>query len=165
MPSTSHYRFQFERSSEQINQAYSDPRYFERMAQAIGGLNVQVLEGRLDAQRMRTVMRMHLDPITPLPGFARKIINGAITITHTVEWNAADRSGSMEVIAAHIPYRATSRMRLESVADTTTDVVSDWTLSIRLPLVGSALERIADEEVRLRLQAECDACDQLMTGA
>ena len=63
MPSTSHYRFRFERSDEQINQAYSDPRYFERMAQAIGGLNVQVLEGRLDAQRMRTVMRMHLDPL------------------------------------------------------------------------------------------------------
>ena len=50
MPSTSHYRFRFERSDEQINQAYSDPRYFERMAQAIGGLNVQVLEVRLRLQ-------------------------------------------------------------------------------------------------------------------
>ena len=165
MPSTSHYRFRFERSGEQINHAYSDPGYFERMAQAIGGLNVQVLEGRLDAQRMRTVMRMHLDPITPLPGFARKIINGAITVTHTVEWNAADRSGSMEVVAAHIPYRATARMRLEAVSETTTDVVSEWTMSMRLPLVGSSLERIAGEETRLRLQAECDASDQLMMGA
>tara|TARA_R110000851_G_scaffold149023_2_gene289505 strand:+ start:1375 stop:1872 length:498 start_codon:yes stop_codon:yes gene_type:complete len=165
MPSTSHYRFRFERSGEQINQAYSDPGYFERMAQAIGGLNVQVLETRLDAQHMRTVMRMHLDPITPLPGFARKIINGAITVTHIVEWNAADRSGSMEVVAAHIPYRATARMRLEAVSETTTDVVSEWTMSMRLPLVGSSLERIAGEETRLRLQAECDASDQLMMGA
>lgn len=162
MPSTSSYRFRFERTGEQINLAYSDPGYFERMAQAIGGLKVEIMQGRLDAQRMRTVLRMNLDPITPLPGFARRIINGAISITQTVEWNAADRSGSMEVVAAHIPYRATSRIRLEAAAGEATDVVSDWCLSVRLPLVGSALERLAAEEVRLRLQAECKACDQLM---
>ena len=164
MPTNSSYRFRFERAGEQINRAYSDPGYFERMAQVIGGLKVQRLEGRLEAQRMRTVLRMHLDPITPLPGFARRVINGAISITQTVEWNAVDRSGSMEVVAAHIPYRATSRMRLEAAAGDATDVVSDWCMNFRLPLVGSALERIGAEEVRLRLQAECNACEQLMAG-
>ncbi|WP_420466465.1 DUF2505 domain-containing protein [Panacagrimonas sp.] len=164
MPSSSSYRFRFERTGEQINQAYSDPCYFERMAQVIGGLKVQVLEGRVEAQRMRAVLRMNLDPLTPLPGFARRVINGAISITHTVEWNAADGSGSMEVVAAHIPYRATSRIRLEAAAGEATDVVSDWCMEFRLPLIGSALERIAAEEIRLRLQAECKACDQLMAG-
>lgn len=163
MPSNSSYRFRFGRTGEQINQAYSNPNYFERMAQVIGGLKVQMIEGRVEAQRMRTVLRMNLDPITPLPGFARRIINGAISITQTVEWNAEDRSGSMEVVAAHIPYRASSRIRLEAAAGEATDVVSDWCLSFRLPLVGSALERIAADEVRLRLQAECNACDRLMT--
>jgi len=55
-------------------------------------------------------------------------------------------------------------MRLEAVSETTADVISEWTMSMRLPLVGSSLERIAGEETRLRLQAECDASDQLMMG-
>lgn len=162
MPSNSSYRFRFERTAHQIDHAYSNPQYFERMAQIIGGVRVQMIEGRFEAPRMRAVLRMNLDPITPLPGFARKIINGAISINHTVEWNMADHSGSMEVVAAHIPYRATSRFYLEPAGDATV-VVSDWTMSFRLPLVGGALERIAAEEVRLRLQAECDACDRLMS--
>ncbi len=162
MPTNSSYRIHFERTSELINQAYSDPGYFEQMAQAIGGVKVQVAEGHRQAQRMRTILRMNLDPLTPLPGFARKVINGAITITHTVEWNAADRSGSMEVVAAHLPYRATSRFRLEAAGTEATEVVSDWRMEVRMPLIGGALERIAAEEVHLRLQAERDACDQLM---
>lgn len=161
MPSHASFRFRFARPDHHINRAYSDPGYFECMAQTIGGVDVRVLERTAEEGRMRTVLGMHLDPITPLPGFARKIINGAISITQTVEWDAQARSGSMDVVAAHIPYRAVSHFHLDA-ADEATDVVSDWSVSFRIPLLATALERLAIEEIRLRLQAECKACSQLM---
>lgn len=164
MASNVGFRFRFAHPADRLKRAYSDPGYFERMAQEIGGVGVRVLESKAEQGRMRTVLGMHLDPITPLPGFARKIINGAINLTQTVEWDVLAGVGSMSVVAAHIPYRAVSRFYLDA-AEEATDVVSDWTVSFRIPLLASAIERLAIEEIRLRLQAECNASPRLISAA
>ncbi len=164
MSSNSSFRLRFEQPIDVVNDAYASPAYFERMANEIGGSNVEVVEQTVNERKMRTTLRMHLAPITPLPAFARKIISGAISITQTIEWNAESKTGSMQVTSAHLPYKAEARMRLEA-AGAATDVVSDWTITIKIPLVSGALERLSEEETRLRLQAEASACGRLMAAA
>lgn len=161
MPLQTRFRFLFPRSDVHVSRCYADVDYFHAMAQAIGGTGVDVLQAQARDGIMQTHLRMQLDPLLPIPGFARKFINGAICIEQTVLWNSDERCGQMVVTSSQIPYRAESRFRVEPHGQDCA-VVSDWTVHIRIPLLGTPLERIAAKEVELRLQAERDAADRLM---
>lgn len=161
MPLQTSFRFLFPRSDVEVIRRYADSEYFRAMAETIGGNGVDVLHAQTRDGVMQTKLRMHLDPLMPLPGFARKFINGAIRIEQTVIWNGGQRSGQMVVTSSQIPYRAESRFRVQADG-VQCAVISDWTVHIRIPLVGAPLERIAAREVEMRLQAERDAADRLM---
>lgn len=161
MPLQTSFRFLFPRSAVQVIRHYGDSDYFRAMAETIGGTGVNVLQAQAHEGVMQTQLRMQLDPLMPLPGFARKFINGAIRIEQSVVWNSGERSGQMVVTSSQIPYRAESSFRVEPDG-AHCSVVSDWTIHIRVPLVGGPLERIAAKEIELRLQAERDAADRLM---
>ncbi|MGQ0696732.1 MAG: DUF2505 domain-containing protein [Panacagrimonas sp.] len=161
MPLQTSFRFLFPRSDLQVTRRYSDSDYFRAMAETIGGTSVDVLQAQARNGIMQTQLRMQLDPLMPLPGFARKFINGAIRIEQTVIWNSSERRGQMVVTSSQIPYRAESRFRVEADGEHCA-VISDWTVHIRIPLVSAPLERIAAKEVEMRLQAERDAADRLM---
>lgn len=161
MPLETSFLFLFPRSEDHVNRRYTDADYFRAMAETVGGGGVDVQHAHAQDGVMRTQLRMHLDPLTPLPGFARKIISGAISIEQTVIWNSGERRGQMVVTSSQIPYRAESRFRVEADGEHCR-VVSEWTIHIRIPLVAGALERIAAKEVEMRLKAERDAADRLM---
>lgn len=142
-----------------LNARLSDPAYYPHKHRAIGAWDIAEL-GFDDAEKTTGELcvrySMKASASVPLPAAARKILGGALTVTQTDRWNGTSRTGGILIEVRGLPIRMESNARLEADADRTW-MVSDWTLTCSVPLVGGVIERLLADDVESRLKLECAA--------
>ncbi len=89
-----------------------------------------------------------------LPAAVQKLLGGALTIFQTDEWNGSTQTGGILITLKGLPIKAVSRARLEASSEGTI-MVSDWTLTCGIPLVGGIVERLLADDIESRLKLEC----------
>lgn len=159
MPTRKQFRMPFAMALEPLNARLSDPAYYPHKHRAIQAWDIaeQPLEATAQAPGELCVRyTMKASASVPLPAPVRKLLGGALTVVQTDRWNASSRTGGILIEVRGLPIRMESSARLEADGDRTW-MVSDWTFTCGVPLVGGAIERLLADDVESRLKLECAA--------
>lgn len=89
-----------------------------------------------------------------LPAAVQTLLGSALTIFQTDEWNGSTQTGGILITLKGLPVKAVSRARLEASPEGTI-MVSDWTLTCGIPLVGGIVERLLADDIESRPKLEC----------
>jgi hypothetical protein len=119
----------------------TDPEFLRAKLTALGHRDIEVLECAPD--RVVTRRTVPLD----VPGFLRKVVNPANTVTQTDEWGPdrdGVREGTWQVDAKGVPVALSGTMRLVPTDGGAVETI-EGRAKASLPLVGGRLEKfIAD---------------------
>jgi len=141
---------------DEVNARLSQVSYYAHKHQVIGAWDILKLDAEPMQDGLRVRYSMKASARVPLPEALRRLLGGALTIFQTDEWNAASRTGGILITLKGLPIKAESRARLDPTTEGTL-MVSDWTLSCGIPLLGGLIERVLADDIEPRLKLECAA--------
>lgn len=156
MATRKQFRMPFATGLDALNARLSEPAYYAHKHRVIGAWDIE--EQPVEAVPGELCVRytMKASASMPLPAPVKKFLGGALTVVQTDRWNARSQTGGILIEVRSLPIRMESSARLEADGERTW-MVSDWTFSCGVPLVGGAIERLLAEDVEARLRLECAA--------
>lgn len=141
---------------EQVSAHFSRASYYAHKHRVVGAWDIVHLDSDPVQAGLRVRYSMKANARVPLPATVQKLLGGTLTIVQTDEWNGRTQTGSILITVKGLPIKAESRARLEASPEGTI-MVSDWTLTCGIPLVGGIVERLLADDIQSRLKLECAA--------
>lgn len=143
-------------SVEDVAALYADPEYGKSRAESFGSAQAKVtITG--DAASSFTVRTTVIAPKALIPAKYRSLVGDSVEVTETQRWNAPsgadDRTGTMtiEVKGAPMSFDGTFTVKPTS-SGCRLDVSAS--LSVKIPLMGSAIEKAAAPQIGKVLKHE-----------
>lgn len=128
----------------------ADPAFREKVCDFQG-----VLRHSVSVEGAGAGMRVTIDQVQPargIPSFATKFVGDEINIVQKESWSSAERA-TVEVTIPGKPGEMTGSVSLNESGGTTTEVV-EFTITVRIPLVGSKIEGLIGDLLSKALRAE-----------
>lgn len=135
----------FEKSADSIMTMFSDRSYFERKYSELAN-SFEIREHRHEANDFHIKAFLHYDFEAPVPGFAKKFIGDALTVTQEDTWDCETRKGQLDVHIAGAPVSIHADMELVETASGCENRMN-WTIDCRVPLVGGKLEKLILQDI------------------
>jgi hypothetical protein len=151
----------FAASRKRLLGLFGDRRFLERKLLLLGAWDIEFLEVAPSAGHARLQCRYHRPTDARIPAFARKFVADRVEVTQSEEWNLRDGTGVLTVAVKNLPLRIGAHMRLQPQVGGCANVLS-WSLDCPIPLVGGRLERIAADEMRVKLAQDAEATRKLL---
>ncbi len=125
--------------------------------EAIGQRDIELLS-RTDAEDGGLVLVTSRVVPLEVPGFAKKVLSPAQTVTQTDEWSAPDadgsRTGSFRVEAKGAPVDVRGTLRLSATDEGHCTNVSTVVLECRVPLIGGRIADFVAKDTRAAVDHE-----------
>ncbi|HKY90340.1 MAG TPA: DUF2505 domain-containing protein [Nevskiaceae bacterium] len=124
---------------------FSDPAFHEQKLKALGIARFQVLASSKKGDEFSIRIERKVPVDLPVPGMK----GVEATAVHEERWNAATKSGRVEVDAKGVPATIACQAKFADDADGCT-LTYTWTIESRVPLVGGKIEKaIASDMVKM----------------
>lgn len=142
---------------ETIAAMYADPEYARlRTAKIEGTETTTVVDG--EPAGAFTVSSRHSVPSTVAPQMVRGLLGSRIEVREVQTWDApasdGGRRGTLRVEIAGVPVTMNGTYRLTATSGSTSELVSDAEVSVKIPLLGKRVEKMAGEYVPKYLRHE-----------
>lgn len=128
-----------------------------------GARNIQLLEESRDGDTTRYTFTRDVPVQVDVPAFARSLVPASITLIQTDTWNAATRSGRLDIAFKGMPVQLRCDMRLEDRAGGSHHTL-DFNIQVNVPLIGGKLEKLLAEDLRMKFQHDT-AVSQALVAA
>lgn len=132
---------------------FCDQDYFLEKYARTGARNIQLEKNEQTAERSLISVRRDVDMEIPIPRFARKYIPHTVSIVQTDCWNKRDATGHIDINVRGMPAQVTCDMTMEAAGQGTT-LVLDFTVRVRMPLVGNALAELLARDMRGKVKED-----------
>ena len=135
-----HTQHQYSADPGTVFTMLTDEAFLRAKLEARGERNVEVVECRETPEGYRIVTRRTVD--LDVPGFAKKILKPANTVTQTDVWSApgadGSRTGQWQVEAKGVPVTMAGTMTLSGSAEGSVEDINGE-VSSSIPLIGGML--------------------------
>lgn len=135
----------FEKSADSIMTMFSDKAYFEKKYAQLAN-SCEIREHRHEGNDFHIKAFLHYDFEAPVPGFAKKFIGDALTVTQEDTWDTDARKGQLNIHIAGAPVTIHADMELVETASGCENRLS-WTIDCNVPLVGGKLEKMILQDI------------------
>lgn len=128
-----------------------------------GATNIALLDQSRDGDTTRFTFSRDVPVQVDVPAFARSLVPATITLIQTDTWNAATRTGRLDIEFKGMPVKLRCDMRLEDRAGGTHHTL-DFDIQVNVPLIGGKLEKLLAEDLRMKFQHDT-AVSQALVAA
>lgn len=148
-------RHEYPASCDAVADMMADPRFGSRLATSSGAVSHQASPGRLELE-------------LPAPPKLARVFGDTLTLIQTLSWDPPEpgretRSGRLEFQTPGAPLDAWTAVGLAPAA-TGCVAVFDGALTVKLPLVGPAVERVVEPYVTRALASMRDLGLEWLAG-
>ncbi|MEN8720480.1 MAG: DUF2505 domain-containing protein [Oceanococcaceae bacterium] len=145
--------------AERVMAMFTDRAYFERKyAELANSFTIQ--EHRHDEAEFFIKALIHYDFDAPVPGFAKKILPGELTVTQSDRWDVAQRKGVLEVSISGAPVTMRADMTLVETAQGCENRMR-WTITCGVPLIGGKLEKLIRDDVQSKAPRDLEVSREI----
>lgn len=137
-------------SIEDFKRLSSDIHLHEKVCRRIPGDNIDILVSEKQGD-IYTLKRAY-DLDVNMPDVAKKMLKGAFRLKRTDISNLAAMTSTIE-LGANLPLEASCKRSVQGDADHVAFKL-EWTVKVKVPLIGGMLERHAESEIRKFSQVE-----------
>ena len=155
------HRSPYSKGSDSVIKMFTDKNYFQRKYELQGAQNIELLDHEQQGDDFSVQFLRQVPAEVKVPGFAKKFVPELMTVTQRDSWNAATKTGRLDIDLKGIPGKVISEMRLEDT-DSGCDLVMDWTITCSVPLVGGKLEKVLWEDLRGKMGSDTEAGEKLL---
>nr|MBV6628474.1 DUF2505 domain-containing protein [Oceanococcus sp. HetDA_MAG_MS8] len=136
----------FEQDADTIFGMFCDPEYFaKKYAQT--AVEHEILEASSNDQSFSIKAKMKMRSDAPVPGFAKKFVSDTMTVEQTDTWDKTTRTGHLEIHIHGAPITVKAAMELVDT-DRGAENRMHWEVVCKVPLVGSKLEKMLEDDIR-----------------
>lgn len=140
---------------------FTDPDFFVRKYLALGASNVKVTHAAMTGSQSTITVTRDVPVEVPIPSFARSLVPSHITLVQTDAWDTATARGSLLIEFKGMPVRMTCDITLRDHAEGAVEEL-DFDIRVNVPLVGSKLEALLAQDLRLKFQRDTDVTLDIM---
>ena len=141
----------------------ADISLHEAVCRRIPGENLEILESKIVGDIYTLKRAYNLD--VNIPDIAKKLLKDAFRLKRTDITNLGALTSTVE-LGANLPLEAQGERSVTGNAQQV-DIQLDWTIKIKVPLIGGFLEKHAEGEIRkfsdLELQIVEDELKKILT--
>ncbi|MGB1581171.1 MAG: DUF2505 domain-containing protein, partial [Nevskiales bacterium] len=119
------HRSAYNKGSDTVIKMFTDKDYFQRKYELLGAKDIKLLDYAKDGDDFSVEFERKVPAQTQLPGFAKKFMPDLMTVTQRDSWDAATKTGRLDMSFQGVPGAGVSHMRLEDT-DTGCDLVMEW---------------------------------------
>ena len=150
-------------SLDEFRRIAADPEMHEAVCKRIPGEKLEILESKIVGDIYTLKRAYNLD--VNIPDIAKKLIKDAFRLKRTDITNLGALTSTVE-LGANLPLEAQGERSVTGNAQQV-DIQLDWTIKIKVPLIGGFLEKHAEGEIRkfsdLELQIVEDELKKILT--
>lgn len=158
-----HDIIRYPRRSAQLYPFFTDPGFFVRKYEAQGATHVRVLHAEMKGTHSTITVSRDVPVEVPIPSFARSLVPSHITLVQTDVWDTATGNGSLLIEFKGMPVRVNCRIALRDQADGAVEEL-DFDIRVNVPLLGSKLEALLAQDLRLKFQNDTVASLAIITA-
>jgi hypothetical protein len=137
--------------SKVLMKMFSDKAFYSRKMEALGIPKHDVLECSKKGGEFRIKIEFKL-PIQA-PAMIRKFVSADTTVLQEEQWNAASKTGSVNVVTHGVPVEMKCLATCVDDASGCT-LTHSWNIVAKIPIVGGALEKFICADVQSRADKE-----------
>lgn len=116
-----------------------------------GATNIRLLDQSRDGDTTRYTFTRDVPAQVDIPAFARSLVPSTITLVQTDTWNAATRTGRLDIEFQGMPVKVRCDMRLEDRGASTHHTL-DFDIQVSVPLIGGKLEKLLAEDLQMKFK-------------
>ena len=150
-------------SIDEFKRLVADVALHEAVCKRIPGENLEILESKKNGDIYTLRRAYNLD--VNIPDLAKKLLKDAFRLKRTDITNLGALTSTVE-LGANLPLEAQGERSVTGNAQQV-DIQLDWTIKIKVPLIGGFLEKHAEGEIRkfsdLELQIVEDELKKILT--
>ena len=150
-------------SLDDFRRLAADPEMHAAVCKRTPGENLEILESKLVGDIYTLKRAYNLD--VNIPDIAKKLLKDAFRLKRTDITNLGALTSTVE-LGANLPLEAQGERSVTGNAQQV-DIQLDWTIKIKVPLIGGFLEKHAEGEIRkfsdLELQIVEDELKKILT--
>lgn len=137
----------YDASATDVFAMLMDPNFREKAAQAVGAFSSHAT---VDGNRLE----IHEEqPVSGVPGFAKKFVGDSNKVIHREEWDAPGKSGSITIETPGKPVSIKGRVTLSESGGQTIHAY-DLYVTATVPLIGGKLEKLVADLTKQGLDKE-----------
>lgn len=129
-----------------------------------GATNIALLDQSRDGDTTRFTFSRDVPVQVDVPAFARSLVPATITLIQTDTWNAATRTGRLDIEFKGMPVKLRCDMRLEDRAGGAHHTL-DFDIQVNVPLIGGKLEKLLAEDLRMKFQHDTAVSQALVAAS
>lgn len=149
--------------AEQLFRFFTDPDFFVRKYLAQGATNVHVTHAEMTGSRSTITVSRDVPVEVPIPSFARALVPSHITLVQTDAWDTATKTGSLRIDFKGMPVRLACDITLRDRAAGAVEEL-DFDIRVNVPLLGSKLEALLAQDLRLKFQRDTEVSLGIITA-
>lgn len=138
---------------ETFRRMVSDREFFARKYREMRLQKVEVLDHSIEGDVIVAVARYAAPVGGGLPPIAKKFVGDEVIITQTERWDFASGTASMKQEIKGAPARIGAEIRFGDGADGV-EIQMKWSVAASVPIIGSKLEQIVGNVLRLMIKGE-----------
>lgn len=154
-------RHAFDASVETVMRMYTDRRFFDRKYQAVKALEAELLAHVAEPDLFSVRYRLVMTSDAPVPDVVRKFIGETVRLEQLDRWVPSTRRGRLEIDIKGVPVKVGADMQLVE-EDGRAVNVQRWSVTCGIPLVGSKIEAVLSEDIRVKSRRDLEASRQLI---
>lgn len=131
---------------EVVLRAMTTTRFHLDKIQRLGAFGCELLEEGDVGPKHFVRIRRRMPNRPAVPGALAKLLPADVILNHRDEWNAATRSGEIDVHVEGTPVRMRARVKVVPAGDGS-EQVFDWEIKASVPLVGGAVEKFVANDL------------------
>ena len=124
-------------SSDVVIKMFSDPDYHVKKMNKLG-IKHEILSSNTAGDEF-TIKAKRYMPIDA-SGAVKKVLGETTEVTNTESWHVSNKTGAVAVETKGVPLKMSCTGKMVDVGDEC-DVIYDWEINAKIPLVGGALEK------------------------
>lgn len=146
-------RLAYAEHSDAVIRMFTDPDYFRRKYEIQGAEDIELLEHRQQGDQFSVQFQRSVPAEVPLPSFARKFVPGLMTVIQRDSWDAAAKTGRLDIELKGVPGQMHCEMELVDTSGGC-ELVLNWAISANIPLVGGKLEKVLWEDLQKKMASD-----------
>lgn len=143
----------FPKGSDSVIKMFTDKDYFLKKYEQVGATNIQLLDHELDGDHFSIEVRRDVPADVPVPAFAKKFMSGTMTVVQRDTWDAAAKTGQLQINLKGVPVSITCDMELVDEGEGCT-LVLNFDARASIPLIGKKVERLVLDDIIEKIDAD-----------
>lgn len=152
--------YHYTKNADAVFRMFTDKTYFERKY-AGSTSSFEVLDHALDDKTFRIRVRRTMPADIPVPGFAKKLLPGEMTVEQEDVWDLQARTGRITIEIDGAPVQASAQMKLVD-GDKGGENHVHWTVQCSVPLIGNKVAKFVASDIQAKSPADVQLSNQIL---